>query len=83
MRLGRWASVAVGLAWSASQLAAQIRDVTGQDKTVVSIVVSVDGKIPRHRGTRDRGGSRRLPMENRDVLSVSGDYESRLESVCT
>ena len=32
-------------------------------RDVVSVVVSVDGKIPRHRGTRDRGGSRRLPME--------------------
>src|SRR5215210_2183365 len=30
MRLGPWASVAVGLALSASQLAAQTRDVTGQ-----------------------------------------------------
>ena len=30
MRLGRWAGVAVGLALSASQLAAQTRDVTGQ-----------------------------------------------------
>jgi hypothetical protein len=30
---------------------------------VVSVVVSVDSEIRRHLGTRDRGGSRRLPME--------------------